>query len=124
MMDPLIELPEPAKARIKSKVAQAEAESESARRAVRHDLLVAERDLGGYFDLHSTELDNVRWEACDQFDQERSGSAQRVFLAHAVEYRMVLPNPRDLEPVLAKLCEALISEFGAHTRVALQSLEA
>jgi hypothetical protein len=123
-MDPLIELPEPAKARIKAKVAQAEEDSESVRRAIRHDLLVAERDWGGYFDLHSTELDNARWEACDQFDQERSVSAQRVFLVHGEEYRMALRNPRELEPVLAKLREALIPKFGAHTRAALQSQEA
>lgn len=115
-MVPLIELPEPAKARIKSKVAQAEAESELVRRAIEREWQITERDWGGYFGLHRELLEEAGSEARDQFDQERSVSAQWEFLAHAEEYRMALRNPRELEPVLAKLREALIPKiWGTNT---------
>lgn len=35
-----------------------------------------------------------------------------------------LPNPRELEPVLARLREAVITEYGEQVRSAIQRLEA
>jgi hypothetical protein len=47
-----------------------------------------------------------------------------VFVAHAREYCSVRRDPSELEAVLARLREALIAQYGQHTRVDVQLREA
>lgn len=123
-MDPLIELPEPAKARIKPKEAKAAEQFDLVRRACADDEAVARRTWGGYFDLHTDDLQDAIERARRPLTEASGICAQFVFLAHAVEYRSALPNPRELEPVLARLREAVITEYGEQVRPAIQRLEA
>lgn len=122
-MEPLIELPLEAKARIKAREAEAEKQFDSVRRAFEGELAKAESDWGGYFDLHQDELRQERERVRAGLDEMLIVCAEYVYVAHATEYRAVLHDRGDLEPLFAKLREAIVQRYGEHTRAAVQCKE-
>src|SRR5580698_4896749 len=123
-MDPLIELPEPAKARIKAREAEAAEQFTRVVRACEGDVVTARRLWGGYIDLHQDELRYAVEQARACIEEAKLLSAQYVFMAHSNEYVQALRDPGELDSVLAKLREAVIKQYGEHVRAAIQSKEA
>ena len=123
-MDPLVELPKPALARIKAREAEAAEFSEECRRAAEGDWARAGRFWGGYIDLYKDNLREALEEARANLNDGALFASQYLFDAHATEYRSVLRDPGELEPVLARLREAVIKQYGEPTRAAIQCKEA
>src|SRR5579862_4991832 len=92
-MDPLIELPEQAKARIKAREAEAEDQFNRVKEACEQDMANARSQWGGYFDLHREQLTDAIEEARACIEAAVGISAQYVFVAHATEYRQFLRDP-------------------------------
>jgi len=123
-MDPLIELPELARARIKARESEADEQADLVRRDLDTDLESAVTDWGGYSDLHQKKLSEAIGETRDGVRTAALLSAQYVFLAHAREYRSALHDPAAAEPILARLREAVIERYGEHTRASIECREA
>jgi hypothetical protein len=102
-MDPLLELPEPVKARIKAREAEAEDQFNRVKEACEQDMANARSQWGGYFDLHREQLTDAIEEARACIEAAVGISAQYVFVAHATEYRQFLRDPSKLKPILAIL---------------------
>jgi hypothetical protein len=89
-MNPLIELPEPAKARIKAREAEAEDQLDRVKGACEQDVANARSQWGGNIDLRQEKLRDAVAQAHARIDEAKILSAQYVFLGHAIEYRNVL----------------------------------
>jgi hypothetical protein len=124
MRDPLIELSEPAKARIKAREGEAAAQLSLVIQACAGDITKARRDFGGYFDLHHDHLLGAVEQARAYVDKAKLLCAQYVFMAHANEYRNTLHDLPRLESLFVQLRESVIKQYGECTRVAIQSKEA
>lgn len=123
-LDPLIELPEPAKARIRAREADASEYLELVRKSLQSRFGdPARRDQG----QRSPDQDKTG-ETVDVFHKElhdaRATAAGHVFLAHATEYAAELPQPNTLAPVLAELRKAVIERHGEQVRALVQAREA
>ena len=118
-LDPLIELSEPAKARIRAREAEASEYLGLVRKSLRprDSARGAEKAQGRD---HATTVDVFRKE----LDDAQLTAAGHVFLAHAIEYAAELQPPSSLAPVLVKLRNAVIKRYGEHARVAVQLREA
>jgi hypothetical protein len=123
-MDPLMELPEPAKTRIRAREAEAEEHFNRVLRACEGDEANARRRWSGDVNLHQDELRDAVEQARARIEEAKLLSAQHVFVAHANEYRNALRDHKELESVLASLREAVIKQYGEHARAAIQSREA
>jgi hypothetical protein len=123
-MEPLIELSEAAKARIKTKEAKAAEQLDIVRRACDGDIANAHRTWGGYIDIHRDDLQNAIDEADRILEEAATICARFVFTAHATEYSVASRHPGELKPVLSRVREAVIGEYGEHTRASIQFLEA
>jgi hypothetical protein len=123
-MDPLIELTDAAKARIKTKEAKAAEQHDIVRRACEADVARAHEMWGGYFDLHQSELRDAFDQARLTLEEAASLCGQYVFSAHATEYSTALSFPSELRPILAKLREAVVKQYGAIARPSIQHIEA
>lgn len=123
-MEPLIPLPEPAKARIRTREAQAAAELDNVRRACESDLSNAQSTWGGYFELFRDNLRFVVDQTRQTMQEAERVCAQYVFNVHAVEYRAVVANQTELADVLARLREAVVSQYGEHARAVVKVVEA
>jgi hypothetical protein len=84
----------------------------------------AHAEWGGYIDLFQEQLHDAVERAGATIDEAGLLCAQFVFVAHAVEYRRVVSDPSELEEFLAKLREAVIRQYGEHTRASVQRTEA
>lgn len=122
-MEPLIDLPDPAKARIKAAEAKAAQQDSFVRQAFERDVANAYQMSGGYFDLHQEELQATIDEARAGIEESSLIRAQLVFNAHAIEYRDFLRSPRELQPLLVRARDSLIREFGSHVRLAIETQE-
>jgi hypothetical protein len=122
-VEPLIELPEPARARIRDGETKAQEGFQRTQVACEQDALEAHRRWGGYLDLNQ---DNLRYEiqqaqACLQQGIELF--AQFIFLVHAVEYRQELRDPGKIKPVLSRLCDAIVGHFGTRVKNLIEATE-
>lgn len=123
-IEPLVELPPEAKARIRVKEAKAEKQYALERQACERNVAKAHEQWGGYIDLHQEQLRDAEETARANIDAVATLAAKYLFEAHAAEYRNVLIDPRELETVLANLREALIAQYGSHARASIQTCEA
>ena len=122
-MDPLINLPETAKACIKAGEARAQEQFIHVRRAFEQDVANANAQWGGYLDLHQDELRSAIQEAHEGLEEASRLHAQWIFALHAKEHQKLLGDPLALAPVLERTREAVIKQFGERVRLAVQSLE-
>jgi hypothetical protein len=122
-MEPLIELSEPARARIKAKEAELEKQRYLAHRAIENDLEVTHQNFGGYYTLFKDLLRDEAAKADSNFNVVDVISAHWLFVTHAEEYRQAIPTPGDLAPVLAELREKVIKKYGEQSRTSIESLE-
>jgi hypothetical protein len=123
-MEPLVKIPPEARARIRAKEAKANEQYALVRKASENDVERARAEWGGYIDLFQEQLHDAIESARSTIDTAAILCAQFVFVAHAVEYRRVASDPGELEEVLAKLREAVIRQYGEHTRASVQFREA
>jgi hypothetical protein len=120
-MDPLIELPEPAKARIKARQAEADEQLDRIVRACHGDVATAQRLWGGYIELHQDDLRFAFEQARAHIEEGKLLCAQYVFIAHGNEYCDALQDVSELESVLGRLRDAMVQHYGEHVRSAVQS---
>jgi hypothetical protein len=123
-MEPLVKLPPEARARIRAKEAKANEQYALVRRASENDVERAHAAWGDYIDLFQEQLHDAVESARATIDTAAILCAQFVFVAHAVEYRRVVSDPGEVEDVFAKLREAVIRQYGEHTRASVQFREA
>ena len=123
-MEPLIKLPETAKARIETREAEAEDQLNRVKRACEQKVANARSQWGGYFDLNRETLRDAVEQARAYIDAAVQLAAEYEFMAHATEYRQLLRDPSELRPVLVSLRDAIIKNYGEHVREGIQSKEA
>jgi uncharacterized protein YukE len=123
-MDPLIELPDAAKARIKARQAEADDLFNRVVQACERDIAAGQNMFGGYLDLHEDELRAVIEAANSRVDEAKLICARSVFVAHGNEYLHVHTDAKELESLLSKLREAVIKQYGERLRTAIQCKEA
>jgi len=118
-LNPLIKLSEPAKARIRAR----EAEASEYLGLVRKTHHTPVRDPAQPANDHDSldETTDVRYK---DLDDAQVTAAGHVFLAHATEYAAELRQPSSLAPVLAKLRNAVIKQYGEHARALVEAREA
>lgn len=122
-MEPLIELPDAQKERIREREKKIHEELSKVRSACDDDVAIVRQMWGGFFDLHQEDLPAAIEEAGGTLRSAESMAAQVLFNVHSTEYRLVVEDPIALTPLLAKLRERVIAEFGAHVRPAVQHME-
>jgi hypothetical protein len=115
-MKPLIDIPRPAKLRIRKREAEASKYLELVRKEsesrLRHPALQVSGTVIDTGDIGPERVDDAAVTA-----------ANHVFLAHATEYAARLRQPRRLALVLAKLREAVIKQYGEFARTPVRVRE-
>jgi hypothetical protein len=123
-MEPLVDLPPEATARLRAKEAKANEQYSLVKQAFERDAAKAIAEWGSYVDLFKDNLNDALETTRAGIDEIGLLCAQFVFVAHSVEYRRVVRDPGELQDVLARLREAAIRQYGEHTRASVQCKEA